>query len=173
MCSKHVSQKRNFGMRPLIIANGTKCYSILYCNSPWLYIRLKYTYSESAISVKLDSLPAKTKKQGIDLFVAFGVRLVHSWADKNTNNPANEKFVAFGWSFIFFGQFVALIRFKICERRNVRWDASARVSSLSWQRCSLGRAEKWGPITLFLLFATDGCREILFKQLRSMGLQEL
>jgi len=39
-------------MRPLIIAKGTRCYSILYCNSPRLYIRLKYTYS--VISVKLD-----------------------------------------------------------------------------------------------------------------------
>ena len=65
------------GMRPLIIANGTKCYSILYCNSPWRYIRLKYTYS--AISVKLDSLPGNSKKWRINLFVAFEVRLVHSW----------------------------------------------------------------------------------------------
>jgi len=65
-------------MRPLIIANGTKCYSILYCNSPWLYIRLKYTYSVT--SVKLDWLPGNSKKWTIDLFVAFGVRLVHSWA---------------------------------------------------------------------------------------------
>jgi len=67
------------GMRPLIIANGTKCYSISYCNSPWLYTRLKYTYS--VLSVQIDSLPGNSKKWGIDLFVAFGVRLVHSWAD--------------------------------------------------------------------------------------------
>ena len=66
------------GMRPLIIANGTKCYSILYCSSPWLYIRLKHTYS--VICVKLDSLPGNSKKWTIDLFVAFGVWLVHSWA---------------------------------------------------------------------------------------------
>jgi len=66
------------GMRPLMIPNGTKCYSILYCNSQWLYIRLKYMYS--VISVIVDSLPGNTKKQGIDKFVAFGVRLVHSWA---------------------------------------------------------------------------------------------
>jgi len=66
------------GMRPLIIANGTKCYSIFCCNSPSLYIRLKYTYS--VISVKLNSLPGNSKKWVIDMFVAFGVRLVHSWA---------------------------------------------------------------------------------------------
>ena len=51
-------------MRSLIIANGTKCYSILYCNSPWLYIRLKYTYS--VISVKLNWLPRNSKKWTID-----------------------------------------------------------------------------------------------------------
>jgi len=68
----------NNGMRPLIIACGTKCCSILYFNSQSLYIRLKFTYS--AISVIVDSLPGNTKKQGIDKFVAFGVRLVHSWA---------------------------------------------------------------------------------------------
>ena len=62
----------------LIIANGTKCYSILWCNSPRLYIRLKYTFS--LISVKLDRLPGNSKKWTLDLFVAFGVRLVHSWA---------------------------------------------------------------------------------------------
>ena len=50
-----------------------------YCNSPWLYLRLKHKYS--VISVKFDSLPGNSKKWGIDLFVAFGVRLVHSWAD--------------------------------------------------------------------------------------------
>jgi len=65
-------------MRPVITANGTRCYWILYCNSPWLYIRLKYTYS--VISVKVDSLPGNSKKGGIDLFVAFGVQLVHSLA---------------------------------------------------------------------------------------------
>jgi len=59
-------------MRPLIVANGTKCYSVLYCNSPSLYIRL--TYRSSVISVKLLSLPGDSKKWGIDLFVAFGVR---------------------------------------------------------------------------------------------------
>jgi len=74
-----VNMFHKHGMRPLIIANGTKCYSILYCNSPWLYIRLKYTYS--VISVKVDSLPGNSTKWGIDLFVAFAVRLVHSWAD--------------------------------------------------------------------------------------------
>ena len=67
------------GMSPLIIANGTKRYSILDCNSPWIYIRLKDTYS--VISVQLDWLPGNSKKWTIDLFVAFGVRLVHSWAD--------------------------------------------------------------------------------------------
>ena len=41
-----VNMFRNNGMRPLIIPNGTKCYSILYCNSQWLYIRLKYMYSQ-------------------------------------------------------------------------------------------------------------------------------
>jgi len=66
------------GMRPLIIANGTKCYSILYCNSQSLHIRLKYKYS--LILAIVDSLPGNTKRQGIDKFVAFGVRLVHSWA---------------------------------------------------------------------------------------------
>jgi len=66
------------GMRPLIIANGTKCYSILYCNSQSLHIRLKYKYS--LILAIVDSLPGNTKRQEIDKFVAFGVRLVHSWA---------------------------------------------------------------------------------------------
>jgi len=49
------------GMSPLIITNGTTwiCYSILYRNSPALYIRLKYMYS--VISVKLDWLPGNTK----------------------------------------------------------------------------------------------------------------
>ena len=76
-CAEKMFHKN--GMRPLIIANGTKCYSILYCNSQSLHIRLKYTYS--VISVIVDSLPGNTKKQGIDKFVVFGVRLVHSWAD--------------------------------------------------------------------------------------------
>jgi len=52
------------GMRPLIIANGTICCSILYCNSPRLYIRLKYLYP--VISVKLDWLPGNSKKWTID-----------------------------------------------------------------------------------------------------------
>ena len=52
------------GMRPLIIANRTKCYSISYCNSPRLYMRLKYMYS--VISVKLDWLPGNSKKWTID-----------------------------------------------------------------------------------------------------------
>jgi len=52
------------GMRPLIIANRTKCYSILYCKSQWPYIRLKYTYS--VISVKLNWLPGNSKKWTID-----------------------------------------------------------------------------------------------------------
>jgi len=52
------------GMRPLIIANGTKLYSILHCNSPELYIRLKHPYS--VISVKLDWLPGNSKKWTID-----------------------------------------------------------------------------------------------------------
>jgi len=47
------------GMRPLIIANNTICYSILYCNSPTPHIRLKYMYS--VISVKLDWLPGNSK----------------------------------------------------------------------------------------------------------------
>ena len=55
-----------------------RVYSILYCNSQSLYIRLKFTYS--VISVIVDSLPGNTKKQSIDKFVAFGVRFVHSWA---------------------------------------------------------------------------------------------
>jgi len=67
------------GMRPLIITNGTVCYSTLYCNSPTLYNRLKYVYS--VISVKLDWLPGSSKKWTIDLFVAFGVRFFHFWAD--------------------------------------------------------------------------------------------
>jgi len=33
------------GMRPLIIANRTKCWSILCFKSQWPYIRLKYMYS--------------------------------------------------------------------------------------------------------------------------------
>jgi len=69
------------GMRPLIITNGTICYSTLYCNSPWLYNRQKYVYS--VISVKLDWLPGNSKKWTIDMFVAFGVRFFHSWADRN------------------------------------------------------------------------------------------
>ena len=52
------------GMRPLIIASSTNFYSIWYCNSPRLYIRLKYTYS--VISVKLDWLPGNSKKWTID-----------------------------------------------------------------------------------------------------------
>jgi len=64
------------GMRQLIIANSTKCYSILYYNSPWLYLRLKYTYW--VISVKLNSLDCNFKKR--DFVVAFCVWLVHSWA---------------------------------------------------------------------------------------------
>ena len=47
-------------MRSLIIATGRKCYSILYCNLPWLYIRLKCMYS--VISVIVDSLPGNSKK---------------------------------------------------------------------------------------------------------------
>ena len=35
-------------------------------------------------SVMVDSLPGNTKKQGIDKFVAFGVRLVHCWAGINS-----------------------------------------------------------------------------------------
>ena len=33
----------------------------------------------SVFSVIVDSLPGNTKKQGIDKFVSFGVRLVHSF----------------------------------------------------------------------------------------------
>ena len=65
--------------RPLIFPNRTKRYSILYCNSQSLHNRLKSMYS--VISVIVDSLPGNTKKQGTDKFVAFAVRLVHSWAD--------------------------------------------------------------------------------------------
>ena len=61
-CSKHVSQKRNEAID----------------DCQWYKMLLKYTYS--VISVKLDSLPGNSKKWGIDLFVAFAVRLVHSWA---------------------------------------------------------------------------------------------
>jgi len=55
-------------MRPLIIANRTKGYSILYCKSPWLYIRLQNTtkYAYWVISVKLDWLPGNCKKWTID-----------------------------------------------------------------------------------------------------------
>jgi len=66
------------GMRPLIILNGTKCCSILCCNSQSLHIRLKYKYA--VISIIVDS-PGNTKQQKIDKFVVFGVRLVHSWAE--------------------------------------------------------------------------------------------
>ena len=59
-----VNMFRKNGMRPLIITNGTICYSILYFNSPALYIRLKCTYS--VISVKLDWLPGNNKKCTID-----------------------------------------------------------------------------------------------------------
>ena len=52
------------GMRPLIISNGTICYSISYRNSPPLYIRIKYVYS--VISVKLNWLSGKIKKWRID-----------------------------------------------------------------------------------------------------------
>jgi len=91
------------GMRPLIIANGIKCYSILYCNSKSLNIRLKYTYS--VISVIVDSLPGNTKKQGIDKFVAFGVRLVHSWAVSLVTIV-----MSLFWRLIFFvGQFICLV----------------------------------------------------------------
>ena len=62
MCSKHVSQKRNEAID----------------NCKWYQMLLKYTYS--VISVIVNSLPGNTKKQGIDKFVAFGVRLVYSWA---------------------------------------------------------------------------------------------
>jgi len=48
------------------MANGTTCYSILYCNSPRLYIRLKNMYS--VISVKLDWLPGNSKKWTINYF---------------------------------------------------------------------------------------------------------
>ena len=51
-------------MRPSIISNGTIFYSLLYCNSLRLYIRLKYMYS--VISVKLDWLPGNSKKWTID-----------------------------------------------------------------------------------------------------------
>ena len=67
------------GMSPLIITNGTICYSILYSNSTQLYIRPIYMYS--VISVIVDWLPGNTKKWTMDKFVAFGVRFFHSWAD--------------------------------------------------------------------------------------------
>ena len=76
-------------MRPLIMRNGTICYSILYCNSPGLYIRLKQMYS--VISVKLDWLPGNTKKWTIEQFVAFGVRFFHSWADPHTQLMNSKK----------------------------------------------------------------------------------
>ena len=47
----------------------------------WLEVLVRQKYTYSVISVKLDSLPGNTKKHGIDLFVAFGARLVHFWAD--------------------------------------------------------------------------------------------
>jgi len=59
-----VNMFRKNGMRPLIIANGTICYSIVYCNSPALYTRLKFTYS--VISVKLHWLPGNSKKWTIE-----------------------------------------------------------------------------------------------------------
>jgi len=52
------------GMGPLIMANGTIWCSILHCNSPWPYIRIKYMYS--VISVKLDWLPGNSTKWTID-----------------------------------------------------------------------------------------------------------
>jgi len=52
------------GLRPLIMSNSTICYSILYRNSPELYVRLTYTYS--VISLKLDWLPGNSKKWTID-----------------------------------------------------------------------------------------------------------
>ena len=86
MCSKHVSQKHNE-----TIDNHAKCYSILYCNSPWLYFRLKYTYL--VISVKLDSLPGISTELRIDLFVAFGVLLVHSWARKSCDVAQRKRMI--------------------------------------------------------------------------------
>jgi len=59
-----VNMCHKYGMRPLIIVNGTMCYSILYCNSQTLYIRLKYTYSVISV-IKLDWL------QPIPLGVTF------------------------------------------------------------------------------------------------------
>jgi len=44
----------------------------------------------SVISVIVDSLPGNNKKQGIDKFVAFGVRLVHSWAGSIFLSNAGE-----------------------------------------------------------------------------------
>jgi len=35
-CVVNMFQVHKNGMRPLIISNGTKCYSILYSDSPWL-----------------------------------------------------------------------------------------------------------------------------------------
>ena len=53
------------GMRPLIIANGTKCYSILCSDSNSLYIRQHVKYMYPVISVIVHSLSAAghTKKQ--------------------------------------------------------------------------------------------------------------
>jgi len=51
-------------------------YSILYCISTALYIRLKCLYS--VISAIVDWLPGNTKKWTIDKFMAFGVRFFHS-----------------------------------------------------------------------------------------------
>ena len=81
------------GLSPLISTNCTICYSILYCNSPALYIRLKYVYS--VISVIVDWLPGNNKTWTINKFVAFGVRYFlgprlawyddcSNWFDKST-----------------------------------------------------------------------------------------
>jgi len=77
MCSKYVSQNRI--ENEAIDKDGIKCYSILYVirgtlNSTKIYVVSNLTncsLTEFAI----------LKKQGIDKFVAFGVRLVHSWQE--------------------------------------------------------------------------------------------
>ena len=82
------------GMSPLIITNSTICYSILRCYLPALYIKWRYMYS--VISVKLYWLLGNTKKWTIDLFVAFEVRFLHSWAERNTTKHTSI-FVCFFW----------------------------------------------------------------------------
>jgi len=117
------------GMRPLIISNGTKCYSILYCNSTRLYIRLKYTYS--VISVELNWLPGNSKKWTIDQFVAFEVRLVPSWAENKAtlgSRVLTTRFVS-DWR-VFYTQ---------ASKKERMWDTSCVRSCCNWRASCVGQ----------------------------------